>query len=82
MDEFERRGDEIYERDVQPRVTAEDEGKFVLIDIESRDFEIDADEVDASDRLIARHPDAQVWMRRVGSHYAYRFGPRYRHDKP
>ena len=80
MDEFERRGDEIYERDIHPCVTDADEGKFVLIDIESRDYEIDADEIDASDRLLARHPDAQVWMRRVGSRYAYRFGPRHRVD--
>jgi hypothetical protein len=33
--------------------------------------------VAASDRLLARHPDAQVWMRQVGSRYARRFGPRF-----
>jgi hypothetical protein len=78
MEEFARRGDEIYDRDVAPHVTADQEGKFVLIDIESGDYEIDADEVAASDRLLARHPDAQVWMTRVGSRYARRFGPRFR----
>ena len=78
-EEFARRGDEIYERVVRPRVGAEDEGKFVLIDIETDDFEVDADELAASDRLLARNPDAQVWFTRVGSRYARRFGgPRYR----
>ena len=36
------------------------------------------DEIAASDRLLARRPDAQVWLRRVGSRYARRFGQRHR----
>lgn len=77
-EEFARRGDEIYERDIHPRLEADDAGKFVLTDIETGDYEIDADELAASDRLLARNPDAQVWLRRVGSRYAYRFGSRSR----
>ncbi|HEX3130662.1 MAG TPA: hypothetical protein VH394_25210 [Thermoanaerobaculia bacterium] len=77
-EEFARRGDEIYERDVLPGLTAADEGKFVLIDIESGDYEVDRDEIAASDRLFARRPDAQVWFRQVGSRYARRFGPRFK----
>jgi hypothetical protein len=72
-EEFRRRGDEIYERAVAPSVSAEDSGKFVVIDIETEDFEIDRDELTASDRLLARNPDAQLWLRRVGFSYAYRF---------
>jgi hypothetical protein len=75
-EEFARRGDEIYERDIAPKLKAGDEGKYVVIDIESGDYEIDADEIAASDRLLARHPDAQVWLRQAGSRYARRFGPR------
>ena len=75
-EEFARRGDEIYERDISSRVRPDDEGKFVVIDIETGACEIDRDEVAASDRLLARHPDAQVWLRRVGSRYAHCFGPR------
>jgi hypothetical protein len=73
-DEFARRGDAIYERDIRPHVTAEDTGKFVAIDLNTGAYEIDADELVASDRLCARHPDAQVWLTRVGSRYARRFG--------
>jgi hypothetical protein len=73
-EEFARRGDEIYERDILPHLKREDEGKLVLIDIETGDYEIDADELAASDRLLARRPDAQVWFRRVGSRYVRRFG--------
>ena len=75
-EEFARRGDEIYERDIRPHLTASDAGKFVVIDIETGAYEIDADELAASDRLLARHPEAQVWLIRIGSHYARRFGSR------
>jgi hypothetical protein len=77
-DEIARRGDEIYDSRIRPHLGPEDEGKFVLIDIESGDHELDRDEIAASDRLLARHPDAQVWMVQVGSRYARRFGPRFK----
>ena len=77
-EEVAQRGDEIYEREVLPRLSPKDEGKFALIDVETGDYEVDRDEIAASDRLLARHPDAQVWMRQVGSRYARRFGPRYK----
>jgi hypothetical protein len=76
-EEFARRGDELYERNVRPNIDINDEGKFVVIDIDTGDYEIEVDELDAYDRLIARHPEAQVWVMQVGSRYARRFGPRY-----
>ena len=76
-EEFARRGDEIYDRDIKPHVTAEDDGKFVVIDIETGDYEMDRDELVAHDRLLLRHPDAQVWLRRVGSTYARHLRFRY-----
>jgi hypothetical protein len=75
-DEFARRGDEVYEARVRPHLTAADEGKFVAIDIETGEYEIDADELEACDKLTARVPDAQVWLVRVGSRYLHRFGGR------
>ncbi|HET9928225.1 MAG TPA: hypothetical protein VFQ09_05405 [Rubrobacter sp.] len=73
-EEFARRGDEIYDRVVAPRLKEDDLGKFVLLDIDSEDYEIDQDELAASDRLLARNPGAQVWFTRAGSRYARRFG--------
>lgn len=52
-EEFARRGDAIYDRDIGPRVGPEDEGKFVVIDIETGPYEIDRDELAVSDRLLA-----------------------------
>ncbi len=73
-EEFAHRGDAIYERDIRPTVRADQQDNFVAIDIETGAYEINADEVAASDRLLARVPDAQVWLRRIGVDYARRFG--------
>ena len=73
-EEFARRGDAIYGRDVSPHVGPDDEGKFVIIDIETGAYEIDRDELAASDRLLARRLDEKMWTRRIGSRYARRFG--------
>jgi len=73
-EEAARRGDEIYEQEVRPRVGTEDHGKYVAIDIETRQWEMDADELVAGNRLRARIPDAQIWMTRVGFGYTRRFG--------
>ncbi|HEY2736830.1 MAG TPA: hypothetical protein VGK45_00405 [Thermoanaerobaculia bacterium] len=73
-DEHAQRGDEIYERTVVPRLKPEDQGKLVLIDVESGDYEMDRNENAAFNRLLARRPDAQVWLRRVGFDYVHRFG--------
>lgn len=74
-EEFAQRGDEIYDRRIRPIVeNAENHGKFVLIDIETGDWEIDIDDEAASRRMNLRLPDAQIWMVRVGIPYVYRFG--------
>jgi hypothetical protein len=73
-EEFARRGDELYDLNVSANLRPDDEGKMVVIDIETGDFEIDEDEMVAHDRLAARHHDAQVWVTQVGSRYARRFG--------
>jgi hypothetical protein len=75
-EEFARRGDELYERKVRPHLKAAQKGQFVALDIETGAYEVDADELAASDRLLARVPGAQIWLRRVGSRFARRFGPR------
>ena len=75
-DEFDRRGQEIYQRDVVPRLRPEDDYKFVEVDIDSGDFEIDERVVPASNRLLMRRPEAQIWTSRVGQPATYRMGGR------
>lgn len=65
-EEIARRGEEIYERDIKPQLAKEDKGKFVAIGIESREYQIDDDQMAACDRLHGRIPGAQVWLMRIG----------------
>ena len=75
-EDFANRGDRIYADAVLPKLIAEDDGRFVALDIETNEFEIDDDELTACQRLRARCPEAQIWMVRVGSRYVHRFGGR------
>ena len=43
-EELARLGDEIYERDIAPKMGPEDQWKVVVIEVESGDYEIDKDE--------------------------------------
>ena len=73
-DEFARRGQLIYTRDIRAHLTTEDEGKFVAIDIETGAYEIHRDDYTATERLLGRHPSAQIWLLSVGHRTAYRLG--------
>jgi hypothetical protein len=73
-EEFARRGNEIYESQVRPQVEQGNHGKIVAIDIETGAFELAKDTVTASDRLLERFPDAQIWCVRIGHRGVHRFG--------
>jgi hypothetical protein len=75
-EEFAQRGDALYESEVRAQVEEGNHGKIVAIDLETGAFEVDASEIAACDRLEARHPDAQIWMVRIGSRHVRRFGGR------
>lgn len=72
-EDFARRGDDRFENEVRPLLTADDDGKFAAIDIDSGLHEIAADELEACDRLRARVPAAQIWMVRIGARHVHRF---------
>lgn len=75
-EEFARRGVEVYQQRVVPRLHAEDRGKFVATDIETAEYEVDEDDYSAVMRLRKRLPEAQIWLSRVGEPAAHRFGRR------
>jgi hypothetical protein len=74
-EEFARRGDAIYEK-ILPKVAAKDVGKFLAIDVDTGESAIAADEMRAGNKLLARLPDAQIWMVRIGYSSARSFGGR------
>ncbi len=67
---------ECQETQVRSQVEQGNHGKIVAIALETGDFEIDASEIAACDRLEARRPDAQIWMVPIGSRQVRRFGGR------
>src|SRR6266550_4760872 len=75
-EEFVRRGDAIYKNNIRPKLAAKDVGKFLAIDIETGEYEMAADEMKAGDKLLARLPEAQIWMVRVGYASTHSFGGR------
>ena len=64
-------GDEIYHREIRPKVMPECKGKFLAIDVRSGEYEIDDDDLPATRRLQARVPDAEVYGLRIGYRAAY-----------
>jgi len=50
------------------------EGSIVAIDVDTGEFGVGNDELAASDPLLARHPEAQIWFVRVGSRVVHRIG--------
>ena len=75
-EEHARRGTALYEQIVRPQVEAGNDGKVAALDVDSGAFEVAEDTLTASQRLLARCPDAQIWCVRIGRPAVHRFGPR------
>ncbi len=72
------RGEEIYERDVRPKLGPEHEGKFVVLDVTTGEYVTADDDLEASDLALEKNPEAILYGLRVGpgaaSLPAYRIG--------
>jgi hypothetical protein len=71
-----RIGRRIYDREIREKVETKHRGKFLFVDIDTGDYEFDADQVAAGERLRERHPDSLLYMVRIGYPTAVKFGPR------
>jgi hypothetical protein len=59
-------GPPAYDRYVRPHLRPEDDGKFVAVDVDSGDYEIDETDAGAVLRLSARRPFAHQWLTYAG----------------
>jgi hypothetical protein len=75
-EEFARRGEALFETEIHAKVKGHNARHFLAIDIETGTFEVDESEMAACKRLRERLPNAQIWLRKVGSRAARRFGGR------
>lgn len=67
-----RRGQAIYSQQIGPRVEADNAGKFLVVDVDTGEYEMDADDLSALRRARGRKPDARLYLLRIGSPAAYR----------
>jgi hypothetical protein len=81
-EEIARIAEEIYRRDVRPKVMPQHKGKFLVLDIESGDYAVDEDDYAAEQTLTARRPQGVFFVFRVGYTSAYSFGARLTEDEP
>ena len=67
-------GEAIYRDRIKGLVEPMETGKFVVIDVESGDYEIDPEDITAVLRLRERRPKAVTYAVRVGHRAAYTLG--------
>ena len=68
------RGEEIYKREIRDKVESKHKGKFLAIDIETGEYEMNTDDLVATKRLLAKQPNAVVYGLQIGFPTAYRIG--------
>jgi hypothetical protein len=81
-EEVVRRGEEIYQKDLRAVVEPEHIGKFLALDVETGDYEIDLSEIAVIDRANARRPDGARTrcLLRIGSRATHQIGGAKRPD--
>ena len=68
------RGQAIYRKKIRPLVYPQLMGKVVVIDVDSGDYEIDDEDLEATMKLLARRPNARTWGERIGYKGVESFG--------
>jgi hypothetical protein len=81
-EEIVRRGQALYDAQIRPHVEVDHKGKFLVVNVDTGDFEIDTDELAALHRARAKDADAPLYLLRIGSPTAYKLGGRFQVGRP
>lgn len=73
-EETARRGQAIYERALRAQLEPHHQGEVVAIDINTEAHEVAGDVLAACEKLLARVPDAEIWVVRIGQPAVYHLG--------
>ncbi len=73
-EEIEQRGEGLYERNIRTQAQDSFDGKIVVIDVETGDYEIADTTLQGADRLLAKRRDAALYSLRIGYDAVYSFG--------
>ncbi|MBM4033694.1 MAG: hypothetical protein FJ291_18200 [Planctomycetes bacterium] len=69
-----RRGQAYYDEHLRARLEPEHDGRFLALDVETGDYEVDEDEMAAIQRARAKHPQTLFYVLRIGHRAAHRIG--------
>lgn len=81
-DEITDRGQALYDQQIRAKVEPQQNGKFLVLDIETGDYEVDADSLAALERATAKHPDPALYLVRIGFPTAIKLGGRFQVTQP
>jgi hypothetical protein len=73
-EEVASRGEALYEQEIRTKVEDQFKGQYLVLDIETGEYEIDAEDLVATKRALAKRPDAVLYGLRIGHRAAYRLG--------
>jgi len=73
-EELAKRGEEMYSSSIANELHNKNPAWIVAIDVDSGDYEVNEDLLNAIGRLQERRADSQIWIRRVGPSPVMRFG--------
>jgi hypothetical protein len=65
LDSVVQLGEAIYGR-LRTKLEPDLNGQYVVIDVDTGEYEVDANHLDASDRAAAKRPDARLYVTRIG----------------
>jgi len=73
-DEISERGQALFDEKIRPTLGPSTRGKFLVLDVETGEYEIDRNDLAALKRLRAKRPGAPLFVLRIGYPSAYRLG--------
>ena len=76
--EIVERGKAWYEQSIRNQLGPDQKGKILVIDVDTGDYEVDADQLAADSRLRQRHPRSIFFGMRIGYPTLGRLGGRWR----
>ena len=79
-EEFVRRGQAHYDRVLRARLEPEHKGEFLVLHVDSGDYELNPSQREALERAKARHPDGLFYILRIGHRTAARIGAQSRRE--
>ncbi len=72
-----QRGEALYDQATRQQVEPQHIGDFLIVDVETADYEIGTDYIQPTERLLAKRPDAPLYALRIGYRAIGRIGGRY-----